>query len=99
MSQPVTTPTYQLAEVKLGQKLDEFLVDRYDGRPHTHLPSQTVFSAGECEVKHPYLRIAYELTALTGVEVTHEAVRKWYAILTGKAGRTPADSLRARTAA
>jgi hypothetical protein len=95
----VTTPTYRLAEVQLGEDLAQFLVNRYEGEPHAHTSDQVIFPVGQCAVKHPYLRIAYELSALTGVDVTHEAVRKWYGTLTGKAGRSPADSLRARTAA
>jgi hypothetical protein len=80
----VSTPLYQLVETKLGLPLGRFLVDRYEGNPHIHTRRQEVFPAGNCSDKHAHRKTAQELWDLTSVDATHEAVRQWYRIVSGK---------------
>jgi hypothetical protein len=43
----------------------------------------------------PYRHIAAELVELTGVDITHEAARRWYLQAIGKAAEVVADDVQA----
>lgn len=65
---PVPSNLYRLVEEKLGSSLAEFIVQR----------RKTVMSSSGKQSRIPYRRIANELVDLTGVDITHEAVRRWH---------------------